>query len=109
MYRLTVCVCFFFPPGISICARTFAPNVGWGGHDLTVGPTLPEVFSRSVQCVARGKSSTPYIFSALGTLKANPHVSATSPGIGFLYPIAHLYCMCIDRANLSGNVGTFTI
>ena len=46
---------FFFPSGTSLCARTFIRNVRWGGHNSTVGVTLPEVWARSVQCVARGK------------------------------------------------------
>ena len=45
---------FFFG---HISARTFIRNVidGLGGHNSTVGVTLPEVWARSVQCVARGK------------------------------------------------------
>ena len=35
--------------------RTFVPNVGWGGHNSTVGLTLLDSWARSVQCVARGK------------------------------------------------------
>ena len=54
---------FFFPSGTSLRARTFVPNVGWGGHNSTVGLTLPEVRARSVQCVARGK---PFRFFGLG-------------------------------------------
>ena len=51
-----ICKCdFFFPSGTSLRARTFVLNVGWGGHNSTVGLTLPEVWARSVQCVARGK------------------------------------------------------
>ena len=46
---------FFFSSGTSLRARTFVRNVGWGGHNLTVGLTLPEVWAQSVQCVARGK------------------------------------------------------
>ena len=46
---------FFFPSGASLRVCTFVPNVGWGGHNLTVGLTLLEVWARSVQCVARGK------------------------------------------------------
>ena len=46
---------FFLPLGTSLCARTFVRNVGWGGHNSTVGLTLPEVWARSVRCVARGK------------------------------------------------------
>ena len=46
---------FFFPSGTSLRARTFVRNVGLGGHDSTIGFTLPEVWARSVQCVARGK------------------------------------------------------
>ena len=44
----------FFPSGTSL-VRTFVRNVGWGGHSSTVGVTLPEVWARSVQCVAYGK------------------------------------------------------
>ena len=51
----SIIVIFFFPSGTSLRARTFVPNVGWGGHNSTVGVTLPEVWARSVQCVARGK------------------------------------------------------
>ena len=46
---------FFFPSGTSLRARTSVPNVRWGGHDSTVGLTLPEVWARSVQCVAHDK------------------------------------------------------
>ena len=46
---------FFFPSGASLRVRTFVPNVGWGGHNSTVGLTLLEVWAQSVQCVARGK------------------------------------------------------
>ena len=34
---------FFFPSVTSLRARTFVPKVGWGGHNSTVGLTLPEV------------------------------------------------------------------
>ena len=34
---------FFFPSGTYLRARTFVQNVGWGGHNSTVGLTLPEV------------------------------------------------------------------
>ena len=56
---LVICACiivfFFFPSGTSLRARTFVPDVGWGGHNSTVGLTLPEVWARSVECVTRGK------------------------------------------------------
>ena len=45
----------FFPLGTSLRAHTFVRNVGWGGHNSTVGITLPEVWARAVQRVARGK------------------------------------------------------
>ena len=48
---------FFFPSGTSLRARTFVPNVGWCGHNSTVGLTLLEVWARSVLCVAHGKPS----------------------------------------------------
>ena len=51
MYNCVV----FFPSGTSLRARTFVPNVGWGGHNSTVGLTLLEVWARAVQCVARGE------------------------------------------------------
>ena len=38
-----------------LCARTFIRNVRRGGHNPAVGVTLPEVWARSVQCVAGGK------------------------------------------------------
>ena len=79
------CVFFFFFGHISSCSP-FVRNVGWGGHNSTVGVTLPKVWARSVQRVARGKPFE--LFVALGTLEANPRVSATSPGIGFLYPLS---------------------
>ena len=49
------CDIFFLSSGTFLRARTFVPNVGWGGHNSTVGLTLLEVWARSVQCVARGK------------------------------------------------------
>ena len=86
--RKCICifVCVFFPSGTSLRVRTFVPNVGWGGHNSTVGLTLLEVWARSVQCVARGKPFKTFL--ALGTLKAYPRVSATSPGIEFLHPLS---------------------
>ena len=46
--------------GIPLRARTFIQNVRWGGHNSTVGATLPEVWARSVQRVARGKPFKPF-------------------------------------------------
>ena len=60
----------------SLRARTFVSNVKRGGHNSTVGVTLPEVWARSVQCVARGKPFKSFL--ALGTDRTNPLVSATS-------------------------------
>ena len=74
----------FFSSGTSLGAHTFVRNVGW--CNPTVGVTLTEVWARFVQCIARGKPFQ--LFLALGTLKANPRVSATSPGIGFLHPLS---------------------
>ena len=45
----------FFPSDTSLRARTFIRNVTGYGHNTTVGVTLPEVWARAVQCVARGK------------------------------------------------------
>ena len=47
--------CVSFSSGTSLRARTFVPNVGWGGHNPTIGVMLPQVWARSVQCVTRGK------------------------------------------------------
>ena len=54
MYVYT-CDFHFFYSDTSLRARTFVRKVGWGGHNSTVGLTLPEVWARSVQCVACGK------------------------------------------------------
>ena len=79
MYICTcIIVIFFFLLGTSLRARTFVPNVGWGGHTSTVGLMLPEVRARSVQCVARGKPFK--LFWPWAHVKAYPRVSATSPG-----------------------------
>ena len=77
---------FFFPSDTSLRARTFVLNVGVGGHNSTVGLTLPKVWARSVQYVARGKSFSNFL--ALGTLEAHPRVPATSPEFGFLHPLS---------------------
>ena len=53
--RIRIIAFFFISSGTHLRARTFARNVGWGGHTSTVGVTLPEVWARSVQCVAGGK------------------------------------------------------
>ena len=47
-------VVLFFS-GTPLRARTFIRNVRWGGHNSTVGVTLPEAWARFVQCIARGK------------------------------------------------------
>ena len=82
MYMYT-CHCLF--SGTPLRARTFIRNVRWGGHNSTVRVTLPEVWARSVQCVARGKPFF-YTFLDYGILEENPRVSATSPGMVFPYP-----------------------
>ena len=48
------CNFFFLLGHISRCSHLFR-NVGWDGHNSTVGLTLPEVWARSVKCVSRGK------------------------------------------------------
>ena len=45
----------FSPSGTSLRVRTIVPDVGWVGHNSTVGLTLLEVWAQSVQCVSRGK------------------------------------------------------
>ena len=52
---IRVIVIYLFFSGASLCARTFARKVGWGGHSSTAEVALPEVWARSVLCVARGK------------------------------------------------------
>ena len=53
----TICmsIYIYFFSSTSLRARTFVRNVGCGGHNSNVGVTLPEVWARSIQCVARGK------------------------------------------------------
>ena len=46
---------FLFSSDTSLHARTVIRNVRGGGHNSTVGVTLPEVWARSVRSVARGK------------------------------------------------------
>ena len=61
----------------------------WDGMGTTysiVGVTLPELWARSVQCVARGKSFR--LFLALGMDKTNPGVSATSSGMVAPHPLS---------------------
>ena len=103
----TVCVrtiALFSFSDTRLRARTFVRNVGGGGHNSTVGVTLPEVWARSVQCVARGKPfkvfwpwawirQTPW-FPQHPIFKENPLVSATSPtGLGFLHPLFPVFLL----------------
>ena len=77
--------CDSFPPsGTSLRARTFVPIVGWGGHNSTVGLTLPEVWSRSVQCVARGKRLK--LFWPWAHLRQIPGFPQHPRGLGFCIP-----------------------
>ena len=68
----------------SLRSRTFIRNATGGGHNSTLVITLPEVWERSVQCVARGKPFK--LFLALGMNMANPRASATSPEMVFPHP-----------------------
>ena len=86
---------FFFFGHTSSCSHLIR-NVRWGGHDSTHAVTLLAVWARSVQCLARGMLFSNCFglghafktFLALGTYKANPRVSATSPGIRFPHPLS---------------------
>ena len=79
----------------SLCARTNIRNVGWGGHISTLGVTLPEVWARSVQYVARGKPFK--LFWPWARKRQNPRVSATPPGMvnpHSLSPCTHIIFGC---------------
>ena len=71
MYRLRIIVLFFLWAYLFVLAPFFR-NVGWDGHNSTVEVTMPEVWARSVQCVARGQ---PIKLFGLG------HTQGKSPGV----------------------------
>ena len=82
-----VCICiivfFFFPSGTPLCGRTFVRNVRGVGTIRPSGSRC-RTFGRDPCSVSRVASL--FNFFGLGTLEANPRVSATSPGFGFLHP-----------------------
>ena len=84
---IRIIVIFF---SLRACLFVLAPlserSNGVGTVQPFVEDTMPEVWARSVQCVTRGKLFKTFL--ALGTLKANPRVTATSPGFGFLHPLS---------------------
>ena len=78
---------FFFSSGISLRAYTFVRNVGWMwcGHNSTVEVTMPEVWARSVQCVARGKPFK--LFWSWAHLRQIPGFPQHPRGSGLCIPI----------------------
>ena len=73
--------CHFSSSGTSLRARAFVRNAGWGEHNSTFGITLPEVWARSVHCVARGKPSK--LFWPWAHLRQIPGFSQHPRGLGF--------------------------
>ena len=102
------CIIVIFFSDTSLCARIFIRNVRGGGHNSTVGVTLPEVWARSVQCVARGKPSKLF---GLGHGEGRypgfrnipgDGVSASPRGLGLRIPVMQTpRKMCTSCARLS--------
>ena len=55
VYVYTPVFVFFSSSDTSLRACTFIRNSRGGGHNSTVGVTLPEVWGRSLRCVVRDK------------------------------------------------------
>ena len=85
-----VCQCIFVISFFFLRAHLFvlAPLSQTSGGVGTIRPSGSRCwrFGRDPCCVSRMESLLNFL--ALGTLKANPRVSATSPGIGFLHPLS---------------------
>ena len=84
--HMFMCNCDFFSLGhISSCSHS-CPNrrVGWAQFDRRAHVARG---LGAIRAVCRAWQAF-YTFSALGTLEANPRVSATSSGIGFLHPLS---------------------
>ena len=85
-----VCICiivcvFFFFGHISSCSHLCPKRrMGWAQFDR---PAHVAGGLGAIRAICRAWQAF-YTCFALGTLEANPRVSATSPGFGFLHPLS---------------------
>ena len=84
-------VIVLFLSGTPLRARTFIRNVRWGGHNSTVGVTLPKVWARSVHCAARGKPFK--LFCPGAYLRQIPGLPQHPRGLCFRIPRGLSFCI----------------